>query len=45
MAILQKQKVNVHILSSSDEWQGINTPEQLEEANKKMAERLKIKNG
>ena len=40
MAIGQKQKVSVYCLPDAREWQGINTPEELEEANKKMAERL-----
>lgn len=44
MAIDQKEKTNVYKLPDSSEWQGINTPEELEEAKRKMEERLKIKN-
>jgi UDP-N-acetylmuramoyl-L-alanyl-D-glutamate--2,6-diaminopimelate ligase len=44
MAFDQKKRVEVYKLSDSSEWQGINTPEELEEAKRKMEERLKIKN-
>jgi len=39
-ALDQGKRVNVFILKDSNEWQGINTPEQLEEANQKMRKRL-----
>ncbi len=39
-AIAQNQKVNVYKLRDNNEWHGINTPEQLAEAEKKMEERL-----
>lgn len=41
LAIDQKDKMATYTLSNDDEWQGINTPEQLAEANKKMEARLK----
>lgn len=40
LAIDQGDKMATYTLPNDDEWQGINTPEQLEEANKKMARRL-----
>lgn len=40
LAIDQKDRMATYTLPNDDEWQGINTPEQLEEANKKMAGRL-----
>jgi len=40
LALEQKKKVNVFRLANSNEWQGINTPDQLKEANKKMIKRL-----
>ncbi len=40
MAIDQKRKVDAYKLPDSSEWQGVNTPEQLMEAEKKMKERL-----
>ena len=45
MAIEQKKKVNVYKLTDPSEWFGINTPEHLKEAQKKMQERLKKFNG
>lgn len=45
MAIKQGEQVTTVKLSNSLEWQGINTPEELEEAKRKMEERLKINNG
>jgi bifunctional N-acetylglucosamine-1-phosphate-uridyltransferase/glucosamine-1-phosphate-acetyltransferase GlmU-like protein len=44
MAFEQKKKVSVYKLHDPKEWHGINTPEQLLEANKKMEERLNYKN-
>lgn len=41
MAVDKKETVSVYDLKDGNEWQGINTPEQLEEANRKMAEKLK----
>ena len=41
IAIGQKQKVSVHRLQDSEEWQGINTPEELVKAEDKMEKRLK----
>lgn len=41
MAVGNKEKVSVYKLKDNSEWQGVNTPEQLEEAKRKMAERLK----
>jgi len=41
IAIDQKDRMATYTLPNDDEWQGINTPEQLEEANRKMAARLK----
>lgn len=41
LAIDQKDKMATYTLPNDDEWQGVNTPEQLEIANKKMTERLK----
>lgn len=41
MAIDQGEKVSTYKLPNDDEWHGINTPEQLEDANRKMEERLK----
>jgi len=40
LALKQNKKVNVFKLESSDEWQGVNTPSQLKEANQKMLKRL-----
>jgi len=40
LAIDQKDRMATYTLPNEDEWQGINTPEQLEEANKKMTKRL-----
>ncbi len=40
MAVEQKEKVAAHAIKDLDQWIGINTPEQLEYANKVMAERL-----
>ena len=40
LALKQNKKVNVFKLQNSDEWQGINTKDQLKEANKKMLKRL-----
>jgi len=40
LALKQNKKVNVFQLKSTDEWQGVNTPEQLKEANNKMLKRL-----
>lgn len=42
LAIDQKDKMATYTLPNDDEWQGVNTPEQLEEANKKMAEILNL---
>lgn len=39
-ALKQTNKVNVFKLQNSDEWQGVNTREQLKEANYKMLKRL-----
>lgn len=41
LAIDQGDRMATYTLPNCDEWQGVNTPEQLEEANRKMAERLK----
>ncbi len=41
LAIDQGDKMATYTLPNCDEWQGVNTSEQLEEANRKMAERLK----
>ncbi|MFC1625554.1 Mur ligase family protein [Patescibacteria group bacterium] len=40
IALSQKEKVVVYKLKDSNQWQGINTPEQLLEAQKKMKKRL-----
>jgi bifunctional UDP-N-acetylglucosamine pyrophosphorylase/glucosamine-1-phosphate N-acetyltransferase len=40
LAIDQGDRVATYTLPNDDEWQGVNTPEQLIEANKKMATRL-----
>ena len=40
LAIDQKDKMATYTLPNDDEWQGVNTQEQLEEANKKMQKRL-----
>jgi UDP-N-acetylmuramoyl-L-alanyl-D-glutamate--2,6-diaminopimelate ligase len=40
IAIDQKDRMATYTLPNDDEWQGVNTPEQLVEANKKMASRL-----
>ncbi|MCX6705420.1 MAG: sugar phosphate nucleotidyltransferase, partial [Candidatus Woesebacteria bacterium] len=40
LAIDQGDRMATYTLSNDDEWQGVNTPEQLEEANRKMAARL-----
>jgi UDP-N-acetylmuramoyl-L-alanyl-D-glutamate--2,6-diaminopimelate ligase len=45
IAIGQKQKVSVYRLPDSAEWQGINTPEELKDAEVKMEKRLKKING
>ena len=45
VAINQGECVTAVELPNSLEWQGINTLEELEEAKRKMEERLKIKNG
>jgi UDP-N-acetylmuramoyl-L-alanyl-D-glutamate--2,6-diaminopimelate ligase len=44
LSIDQGDRMATYTLPDDDEWQGVNTPEQLEEANKKMAKRL-ISNG
>lgn len=41
IALKNNDKVSVYTLPDASEWQGINTPEQLEEANVKMIDRLK----
>jgi UDP-N-acetylmuramoyl-L-alanyl-D-glutamate--2,6-diaminopimelate ligase len=43
MAIDQGDRMATYTLPNDDEWQGVNTPEQLDEANKKMAKRLILK--
>lgn len=40
LALNQKEKVSVYRLPDSSEWQGINNPEQLAEAEQKMLKRL-----
>jgi UDP-N-acetylmuramoyl-L-alanyl-D-glutamate--2,6-diaminopimelate ligase len=40
LALKQNKKVNVFKLQNSDEWQGVNTKDQLKEANNKMFKRL-----
>lgn len=40
IAVGEGQKVNTYRLKNSDEWQGINTPEELIKANKKMERNL-----
>ncbi len=40
IALRNKEKVSVYTLPDSSEWQGINNPEQLAEAEKKMLKRL-----
>ncbi|MFH1971806.1 MAG: sugar phosphate nucleotidyltransferase, partial [Patescibacteria group bacterium] len=40
LALKQNKKVNVFKLQNSDEWQGVNNPSQLKEANSKMLKRL-----
>ena len=42
LAIDQGDRMATYTLPNCDEWQGVNTPEQLEEANRKMAKRLII---
>lgn len=42
IAIDQKDRMATYTLPNDNEWQGVNTQEQLEEANRKMAERLKL---
>jgi len=44
IAIDKGSRMATYTLPNDDEWHGINTPEQLTEANKKMEERLDIKN-
>lgn len=44
VAIDQGERMATYTLPNDNEWQGVNTPEQLEEANRKMAKRL-ITNG
>lgn len=41
IAVGQKQRVGTYTLKNLDEWHGINTPQQLAEADKKMRERYK----
>ena len=41
LAIGQKEKISIYKLPNSDEWQGINNPDQLCEAEEKMKMRLK----
>ena len=43
IAIDQGDRIATYTLSNCDEWQGINTPKQLIEANEKMKQRLMIK--
>lgn len=43
IALDQRQKVSVYKLPDATEWQGINTPEQLKEAEEKMIKRLNEK--
>lgn len=47
VAIDQGDRMATYTLPNDDEWQGVNTPEQLEEANRKMAKRLEeeVENG
>lgn len=40
LAIDQGDRMATYTLLNDDEWQGVNTPEQLEEANRKMMKRL-----
>lgn len=40
IALKENLKVNCYRLKNNSEWQGVNTPEQLEEADRKMKERL-----
>jgi UDP-N-acetylmuramoyl-L-alanyl-D-glutamate--2,6-diaminopimelate ligase len=42
LAIDQGDRMATYTLPNDDEWQGVNTPEQLEEANRKMTKRLII---
>ena len=42
LAIDQGDKMATYTLPNDDEWQGVNTPAQLEEANKKMEQRLMV---
>jgi UDP-N-acetylmuramoyl-L-alanyl-D-glutamate--2,6-diaminopimelate ligase len=44
LAIDEGERMATYTLPNDDEWQGINTPEELEEARRKMEERLKVKN-
>lgn len=44
MAIDEGVKMATYTLPNDDEWQGINTPEELEKARNKMAERIKSLN-
>ena len=43
LAIDQGDRMATYTLLNDDEWQGVNIPEQLEEANRKMADRLILK--
>jgi len=43
LAIDQKEKISIYKLPNSNEWQGINTPEQLREAERKMVKKLNEK--
>jgi UDP-N-acetylmuramoyl-L-alanyl-D-glutamate--2,6-diaminopimelate ligase len=45
LAIDQKDRMATYTLPNDHEWQGINTPEELEKAEQKMEGRLKEKNG
>ena len=40
LAIDQGDRMATYTLPNDDEWQGVNTQEQLDEANEKMAARL-----
>ena len=40
MAVEQDEKVYAHMITKPHEWIGINTPEQMEYAEKAMSERL-----
>ncbi len=41
IAVSQGDKISAHMITKAHEWIGVNTPEQLEYAEKAMAERLK----